>query len=1614
MNLGKLREMIVRDRETADYIDEIQQYFDDPVVRKGKLLIATNPKEDLPQAVWQIASTEYTDKSGNKPYSENEAVRFSRSVPDTSDLKSKIAEQKRNIERLKEGNTYLKNLMANGRTRSLSPASADRIIREVSDEFSLDRDPRIREMLKGIDAIQSGKLKDARRQEAFDALTEQAQTIIREADELNDPLAEERNALKNYFKGKVIKATPEIEAELKVAGERWYDARNANRKYLNIARESEKGTISISSLWNELVSMRPDFFAEDVMNEPDMIRRVLDVMESLQPEWSPVYEGDMIEDAATALLSSVEAKYQKYSTESKRVQAERRGEERAERFYTARIDQIESEAARFADEARELIHNLRMENAIRITQGTAQEQFDAAVKNAKYILSATESPTSKRFVPQDAREPMATFAKWIDSITIKDPNRVERERVHKYLKDKKIKISEDLEQKLTNGGKWEDYRNSVRAYVNLSRNGDADINDVWNEICERFPEYFKKDAQTTEEDRVRRIVEVMGALDPGYEVSSALMDPLGRHDAGRDITRIVRPLLPQIGKTYGDDVYQIADQFLSYIEKYSALADESSDAESKAAVAKKVSLYLYKLSQLLRYAISNQNKVWLDGKRRDAETIGNSMIDALRSRKHKTKHFVSVEEKEGRLGNRAATIAKNRFTKASLDLTDAYSFLHELGTAGEALFDTLRAAQEYQTMRNEEFVTAMNDKLKGIELWKYTEPDNTVTFTDANKENKDKIRIPRGVAMSVLALWKRFAGREHLENGGFEYNTLRGKSDPIVVHKEQIDEIEKQMTDNDKKVMDVMLSFMQDNCTVWGNEATMKRYGFNRFTTENYFKIDVDRFALPQTVINNLGEPLIENTSFAKQTKEGATSPVIASDFVRAVIKHVNGMATYSAYLNAEGTVNQILSTKGLADEMGSASVDYMKTLMTDLKSQTKRETDAITELFLKNQGVYKAAAVAYNLSTALKQPVSYIRAAAVVDTKYLRRGMTMGTKGAQRAEAEMRKYSGTAVKKMNGYSETGAARDTAMLIGATKESFSRKFVEFGMKGAEFGDKITWAALWTACREETRDKNPSLEGEELLKATAKRFSSVVAQTQVTTSPLDTAPILRNSNPALRNLFAFWNEPLKSFNLLMRNFLDAVDTPKEQRKAALKTLGRAEAAILASQGAEAVVSAIFSSLRDEKDDDFTDAETWRKMLLLWGKEFGGNLSGILPVFDQMYDLISNTLNGYSNDDMALSLITEPIDALKNAFSVTEDTARTRWTAWRKVIESISTLAGVPLKNILRTLRNSAKLIVHTSNDYVAEYKFEKWFYNPRNATARDKYGFADILTKAYLSGDEKAFTEIKNDMNRLGVSSSAIIRSIIKTAYPEDAEGTNGALKAYKPGSEAWNLTLKAIYDRDLDAPMGLENEITRLYEETGNSDALPNFPTNTFSVNGEDYTMEGLVYTQYSEDYAQRLYECQTAIRNTNEYREADDEQKAWWMKKAESVIGAILKHGVNQDYNVTSQGKWIADYLDKSDGEIAKYIVEETVMKGSNTSVEPHEFSLDRVYMAPTANSTEISKVGYDADNGVLVVTFVNGGTYRYDDVPYSVWKDMNKASSTGKYFNSNVKGKYTSKKIG
>jgi len=60
--------------------------------------------------------------------------------------------------------------------------------------------------------------------------------------------------------------------------------------------------------------------------------------------------------------------------------------------------------------------------------------------------------------------------------------------------------------------------------------------------------------------------------------------------------------------------------------------------------------------------------------------------------------------------------------------------------------------------------------------------------------------------------------------------------------------------------------------------------------------------------------------------------------------------------------------------------------------------------------------------------------------------------------------------------------------------------------------------------------------------------------------------------------------------------------------------------------------------------------------------------------------------------------------------------------------------------------------------------------------------------------------------------------------------------------------------------------------------------------------------------------------------------------------------------------------------------------------------------------NSSAISRVGYNEQDQTLTITFLQSGrTYTYYDVPITIYRAITRAGSAGRYFNYNIRNRYS-----
>lgn len=935
------------------------------------------------------------------------------------------------------------------------------------------------------------------------------------------------------------------------------------------------------------------------------------------------------------------------------------------------------------------------------------------------------------------------------------------------------------------------------------------------------------------------------------------------------------------------------------------------------------------LAWMLYKSIRESNKVYLSGKNENATDVGSRIKDTLEKRKGKQKEFESLADKK-RSGKGMKVL--NEVYNKNLSFTDGYSFFHRMGKVGDSIFETLQGAQSRQVLYVKSYTDTISEKLKGVDLSKYAgAKQKTVSVT---LESGKEFSMTAAQAMSAVTLFERENGRSHMEKGGIQiYDPkTRQLSKATALTEADISALRNALDEEDKRVMKVFADFMRDECTVWGNEATMEKYGFHRFTTANYFPIKVNRDATGADMKTFAPSQFnVENVGFAKSAKEDASAPVIIGSMIDVANAHVSGMATYAAYLNVEDGINRVLKVDGVKDAMrralGSDAEKYITEMMNDLKGAGKdtKLSDNAVEVLNKMAGRYKAAAVSYNASTVAKQPLSYLRAAAVIGEKYLGKGV-IGDK--KQAFEQMMQYSGIAVRKEIGYSDVGVGKTVGDRIGYTeKGTFAYaegKFNEFGMMGAAAADRLTWEALWIACRAEQAEKNAyaALDNDALMQATAKRFAEVVARTQVVDSALTSAPVSRSNNPLVRLSYAFTSEPIKNYNMLVTAIDDLVNADDKAAKSkAAKHIAHVSVYTAIGWAIEAAITSAFQALRDDDDDFFGKfGETYLPNLL-------ENTAGLLVMFDPIAETLKTKFQGYDVTSMADQPLADLVDNLIDLWDVViknkDGKRETEAKIIRDTFESISTLAGMPMKNLFRILTNARKALFHSLDLYKAEYNFQKFWYNPDNATAREKNEFNSLLADAYISGDKEAYEYIYEDMRKSGLKPQSLVSSIAKDAYAGDiADSEKSTLVKYTPGSDAWYIGMKTIFDRDENAPKATEDEITRVYKATSETSVLPKFKDGKYTVDGVSKEFEGASLDKYLEDYGRLYYEVANAMRDLSAYRRGSAEEQAWWLTKAERFASAVAVYTQDKDYSVTSVGKWVTDYIGKKPYEVAKYIV--------------------------------------------------------------------------------------------
>ena len=700
----------------------------------------------------------------------------------------------------------------------------------------------------------------------------------------------------------------------------------------------------------------------------------------------------------------------------------------------------------------------------------------------------------------------------------------------------------------------------------------------------------------------------------------------------------------------------------------------------------------------------------------------------------------------------------------------AYAF-ERFGRGGLAIYDGLRRGQA-QLAFNTQKIVAFTDKL-------YTDKE-----VNAWEKEVKEIKISAGTVkmrvsdmMSLYELSKQPDSLRHMLGEGMRVATYTVNGKKISDNGHPLNEgdvkiIVNELTQRQKEVADAMQKFMAEQGGAWGNEVSVKRFGEQMFTNEQYFPINSDGRHLQATADehpSNASLYALLNMSFTKSRNEKANNRIIVYSIFDVFANHMASMAQYNAMalpvLDAIRWFNyqqktedhngnryvknsvreQMARVYGVTDETrpGAGKRGYAEDFVLGiLKAFNGTEAQGIpADTFGMNAlRRYNMAQVAFNTRVIVQQPLAITRAALLIDYGSIVRGMKLKPAAIKQNIEEMQQYSGIAAWKSLGFYDVNISRGLTDTIKHST-TVGQKIGEIGMWGAEQADTLTWAAMWSACKEEVIKKEkitPRDAG--FYDSVTELFEEVIYKTQVVDSILTKNEFLRSKGLFARVTGSFMSEPTTTASML----IDAVDKYNADLKRGMskqqaweknkRMIGRTMYVYAVSAVMLAAVQAIADAWRD--DDDY---ETFIEK---WLEAFGGNAIdelmpvNKLPILSDFYDLGKELLSIFGVDTYGnppTSVYMQWYDSLVKGTEIIyqkitgEDTNYTWYGGIYKLFQAASGIAGLPMA---AATREAIAIWNNTIGAMAPSLKLKS--YDPGDMS-EIKYAYAD----GYLTFDEAA-------------------------------------------------------------------------------------------------------------------------------------------------------------------------------------------------------------------------------------------------------------------------------------
>ena len=808
---------------------------------------------------------------------------------------------------------------------------------------------------------------------------------------------------------------------------------------------------------------------------------------------------------------------------------------------------------------------------------------------------------------------------------------------------------------------------------------------------------------------------------------------------------------------YTDLPPNFMDRLQTFIDSMQALVDNNSGTFIINQMTSEELKELSKVVRTLKEYVKNFNKFHVNAMFQHVYEAGDDTISEL----------VQMDN----AGSKTGAVSNFVFWQ---QIRPAYAF-ERFGDGGKAIYDGLRNGQA---------TLAFNTK----KIMEFSEQAYTEAEVKAwEKEIKefelggDIVKMPVSTIMSLYELSKRPQAMGHINGGGIRVATFtrNGKKISDIGHTVTMMDLAKildSLTPRQKEVADNLQQFMQEQGGKWGNYVSLKRFGEELFGEKHYFPINSDGRHLAANADEHPSAASLYallNMGFTKELQEGANNRLVLYSIFDVFANHMASMAQYNAFAlpvvdalkwfnyqqksdpDENGKREVLASVRDQMDRVygvpeesrpGSGRQGYAQTFVINiLKAFNGTETQGIptdqTGVAFNRQ--YNMAQVAYNFRVVVQQPMAITRAALLVDYRSIMKGMKLSPKAIKANIEEMNKYSGIAAWKSLGFYDVNISRGLTDMIKHDK-SVRDKIGDVGMWGAEQADRLTWAGIWSACKEEVKRKQhltPQDSG--FYEAVTKLFEDVVYKTQVVDSVLTKNEFLRSKGFFARLIGSFMSEPTTTASML----IDAYDkyhadmqkgmSKQQAWKKNGRMIGRVTYVYVVGQVLLAAVQSVADALRD--DDDY------QTFLEKWLEAFKGNVVdelspfNKLPILSDFYEAAKEFISIFGVDTYGnppRTVLMQWYDSLAKGVEILhdhitgKDTDYTWYGGAYKLLQALSGMTGLPMAAATREITTAWN---NTVGAMAPSLKVKS--YDPGDK-ANIKYAYQD----GYLT-DEEAIAQL---------------------------------------------------------------------------------------------------------------------------------------------------------------------------------------------------------------------------------------------------------------------------------